>query len=128
MPTVIRQHIINLLEPLAMLCPDAHPWLEDECLPSDGFPPIYGRLLDHACKREDIRGWLLSFYYDLGLEDAEDLLWHYIKVNPPETPEKWREEVFEVVPADARDVEEALRIKYQDWQDDQLEGKEEYDE
>ena len=123
MVTVIRQHIINLLEPMGMLCPDAHKWLEEECLPSDGFPTIYGRLLQQAVAKWDLRNWLLGLYELIGLEEAEDLLWHYHKVNPPETPEKWREEVFDSLP-DAREVEEALRICYMNWECDQQELEE----
>ena len=127
MVTVIRQYIINMLEPLDMLCRDAHIWLEEECLPSDTFPIIYKRLLDQACKRRDIRDWLWQFYEDLGLDAAESLLEHYIRFLPGQTPEAWRKNVFIFMP-DADVVEEALRILYMNWQDDQLEQKEEDDE
>ena len=117
MPTVIRQHIINMLEPMEMLCIDAYKWLEEQCLPSDTFPIIYRRLLDHACKRRDIREWLLVFYRRIGLEEAEDLLWHYVKVKQPETLGGWCEVIYGL--PDAREVEEALGILYNDWCYDQ---------
>jgi len=125
MVTVIRQHIINMLEPLDMLCSDADKWLEEECLPSDHFSTIYQRLLQQSETKWELRNWLLGFYELIGLEEAEDLLWHYHKVNPPETPEGWRENVFESLP-DAREVEEALRICYQDWHEQYLINCEQY--
>ena len=126
MATVIRQHIINMLEPLDMLCPDAHKWLEEECLPSDTFPIIYGRLLDQATTSYGLQKWLLQFYGKIGLEEAESLLGHYVDfgyLSPIRTPEEWRKNVFIFMP-DAREVEEALRICYMSWQDDQQELEE----
>lgn len=113
MATVIRQHIINMLEPMDMLCKEAYKWLEEECLPSDHFSTIYRRLLQQSETEWQFRNWLLGFYELIGLEEAEDLLWHYHKVSQPETSEEWRE-VIDGLP-DAREVEEALRICYNDW-------------
>ncbi len=134
MPTIIRQHIINMIEPLGWLCDEGLKWLEEECYPSDNMFRIYNRFLKHAETNEKFRKWLEGFLYNLtgseygiyaykGIDEAEALLWHHNRLQPPETAEGWRE-VFEAMPVDHRDIEECLALCHMNWEDRQQELEE----
>lgn len=131
MSTVIRQHIINMIEPMGWICEEGLKWLEEECLPSDTLSIIYHKLLKQAETDEKFRLWLWSFFNELnsgdyavygshGLEEAEVLLWHHNHVNPPETAEEWHE-IFESLPVDHRDIEECLILCHMNYEDIQKE-------
>ena len=116
MSTIIRAHIINMIGPLGMLCSPAEDWLREHCLPSDSHNVIWGKLLKQAEIKPELRDWILQLLEYCGLEEAEDFFWHYIKVNPPATPEGWREILEHVdAHASADTILEGIQVKYCDW-------------